>query len=331
MTDSLDAENAGKTTEFTVPAGTPADRADKVLAAFHAAISRSRWQTLLDDGCVTRAGTTLDRKALVSAGETLHITLPAAPPTEVRPVAIPLEIIFEDEHIVVVNKKAGMVTHPGAGTGEDTLVHALLHHTRGKLAAAAGALRPGVVHRLDKETSGVILFAKTDEAYLALVKAFSEREPDKRYFALTHGCPTLLSGICRGPIDRHPANRVKMAVLETGKNARTDWAVDNRFGTRAALIRCKIHTGRTHQIRVHLAHLGFPILGDHTYGRFPDAVLNDWPAPRVMLHAASLEIDHPVSTLPMRFEAPLPDDFLNALGFLKNAFGQKPVIKAYHQ
>ena len=317
--------------EFIVPPGTPADRADKVLAASHdAAISRSRWQTLLDEGRVTRDGKPLDRKSVVTAGEPLVITLPAPPPAEVRAVNIPLEVLFEDEHIIAVNKRAGMVTHPGAGTGEDTLVHALLHHTGGKLAPAGGTVRPGIVHRLDKETSGVIIAAKTDEAYLELIKAFSDREPDKRYHALTYGCPTLLSGISRDPIDRHPSNRVKMAVRDDGKPARTDWAVDNRFGAKAALIRCKIHTGRTHQIRVHLSHLGFPILGDHTYGRFPESVNRDWPAPRVMLHAASLDIAHPVTREPLRFDAPLPSDFLHLLGFLKSAFGEKPVIKVHH-
>lgn len=331
MNDHDTAEAPAASEPFTVSPGTPPERADKVLAAQHAAaISRSRWQVLLDDGCVSRGGLALDRKSLVRGGETLDITLPEPAVSAVRPVDIPLEILFEDEHIVVVNKRPGMVTHPGAGTGDDTLVHALLHHTKGKLAPAGGTVRPGVVHRLDKETSGIILFAKTDEAYLELIRSFSEREPDKRYLAITSGCPHLLSGILRQPIDRHPSNRVKMAVVENGKPARTDWAVENRFADKAALIRCKIHTGRTHQIRVHLAHLGFPILGDHTYGRFHESILSGWPAPRVMLHAAFLDIAHPVTGEMMHFEAPLPPDFLHLLGFLKSALGQAPVIKAYH-
>lgn len=328
MSEHASGDAAESPVPFTVPADAAPDRADKLLAATHgAAVSRSRWQTLLDEGRVTCEGATLNRKSELRPGDTLLITLPAPPPAEVRPVAIPLDTLFEDEHIVVVNKRAGMVTHPGAGTEEDTLVHALLHHTRGALAPAGGVLRPGIVHRLDKETSGVIVAAKTDAAYLELVKGFSEREPDKRYFAIVHGLPELLSGVCRAPVERHPANRVKMAVRDDGKPARTDWAVENRFGSRAALVRCKIHTGRTHQIRVHLSHLGFPILGDHTYGRFPDPVLRDWPAPRVMLHAASLSLPHPITREPLRFDAPLPQDFQNLLDFLKTTFGASPVIK----
>lgn len=316
---------------FTVPEGTEPDRADKILAANFPELSRSRWQTAIDEGRVSLSGAPVDKKRTLRPGDTLEFLLPRPPPTTVNAVAIPLDILFEDEHLVVVNKRPGMVVHPGAGTGEDTLVHALLHHTKGKLAPAGGVLRPGIVHRLDKETSGIVVCAKTDEAYLALIRAFAEREPDKRYVALCAGLPGLLSGICREPIDRHPNNRVKMAVRDTGKPARTDWAVDERFGNKAVLMRCKIHTGRTHQIRVHLTHLGMPILGDHTYGKFPDLFCGELAAPRVMLHAASLKITHPVTGAPMEFEAPLPDDFLALLGRLRTAFGSSPVRKAHLQ
>lgn len=329
--ESIPEDETAETAVFTVPEGALPDRADKVLAACFPEFSRSRWQSALEDGSVRLDGAPVDKKRTLRPGETLTLTLPRPAPTTVRPVAIPLDILFEDEHIVVVNKRAGMVVHPGAGTGEDTLVHALLHHTGGRLAAAGGVLRPGIVHRLDKETSGIVVCAKTDEAYLALVRAFSEREPDKRYVALCAGSPGLLSGICREPIDRHPNNRVKMAVRETGKPARTDWAVDERFGAKAVLMRCKIHTGRTHQIRVHLVHLGLPILGDRTYGKFPDLFTGDLGAPRVMLHAASLRIAHPVTGAPLEFEAPLPDDFVGLMGRLRNAFGGSRVRKAHRQ
>ena len=317
-------------TVFTVPAGTEAERADKVLASLFPEFSRSRWTAAIEAGDVTLAGVAIDKKRILKPGDTLAFSLPHPAPTTVSAVNIPLEILFEDEHIVVVNKPAGMVVHPGAGTGENTLVHALLHHTKGALAPAGGVLRPGIVHRLDKETSGVIIVAKTDEAYYALIKSFSEREPDKRYYALCASAPQLLSGICREPIDRHPNNRVKMAVRDGGKPARTDWAVDERFGKKAVLMRCKIHTGRTHQIRVHLTHLGHPILGDNTYGRFAEE-LSDWPAPRVMLHAAYLNIAHPVTGEPMNFEAPLPKDFLTLADWLRGAFGSNPVKKAHLQ
>ena len=326
-----DDEAAEAPVSFTVPAGTEPERVDRILAAHFPELSRSRWQAALDEGRVTLGGAAVDKKRLARPGDTFEFTFPRPAPTTVRPVDIPLNILFEDEHIVVVNKRAGMVVHPGAGTGEDTLVHALLHHTKGKLAPAGGVLRPGIVHRLDKETSGIVVCAKTDEAYLALIRAFSEREPDKRYVALCAGSTGLLSGICREPIDRHPNNRVKMAVRDTGKPARTDWAVDERFGAKAVLMRCKIHTGRTHQIRVHLTHLGLPILGDHTYGKFPELFSGNLGAPRVMLHAASLRIAHPVTGEPLEFEAPLPDDFVAMQGALRSAFGSNPVRKAHLQ
>jgi 23S rRNA pseudouridine1911/1915/1917 synthase len=316
-------------TVFTVPEGVDPARVDKILAAHYPEYSRSRWQAALEAGQISCEGLVIGKGRSVKPGDTLEFMIPRPPPTTVNAVDIPLEILFEDKHIVVVNKRAGMVVHPGAGTGEDTLVHALLHHTKGKLAAAGGVLRPGIVHRLDKETSGIILCAKTDEAYMELIKSFSEREPDKRYIAICAGAPQLLSGVCREPIDRHPNNRVKMAVRDGGKDARTDWAVDERFGTKAVLMRCKIHTGRTHQIRVHLTHLNHPILGDHTYGRFPEEVFGTWPAPRVMLHAASLKIPHPVTGEELAFEAPMPPDFLHLLGWLRGAFGSSPVRKVH--
>lgn len=318
-------------TVFTVPDDAEPARADKVLALYFPEFSRSRWGAAIEAGVVSIDGVPIDKKRAVKPGVTMTFIPPYPEPTTVSAVDIPLDILFEDEHIIVVNKAAGMVVHPGAGTGENTLVHALLHHTKGALAPAGGVLRPGIVHRLDKETSGVILCAKTDEAYYSLIESFSEREPDKRYFALCHGGPHLLSGVCREPIDRHPNNRVKMAVRDGGKEARTDWAIDERFGKNAVMMRCKIHTGRTHQIRVHLTHLGHPILGDHTYGRFPEEVFGDWPAKRVMLHAAYLKIPHPVTGEEMSFEAPLPQDFRTLIDWLRGSFGSRPVKKAHLQ
>ncbi len=309
---------------FTVPEECGGMRADKALAEMFPDMSRSRLQKIIDAGSVVLDGKPLARKTAVPAGAQLKIAFPPEPTTQLVPADIPLEILFEDEHIVVVNKTPGIVTHPGAGTGDDTLVHALLHHTGGKLALAGGEARPGVVHRLDKETSGIILFAKTDAAYYALIEKFSERELDKQYVALTDGAPDLLAGVIREPIDRHPTNRTKMCVRENGKPARTDWFVEERFGDRAALVRCILHTGRTHQIRVHLAHLGHPILGDKTYGRVQHRH-EGWPMPRVMLHAERLNLEHPITGEPLNLHAPLPPDFYNLAEYLRERYGSRKI------
>ena len=309
---------------FTVPARCGGLRADKALAEMFPEMSRSRLQKIIDAGGVSLAGTEkiLSRKTPVSAGEKIAVAFPPEATTELVPADIPLDVLFEDEHLIAINKEAGIVTHPGAGTGDDTLVHALLHHTGGRLALAGGEARPGVVHRLDKETSGVILFAKTDAAYYALIEKFSERALDKQYLALTDGAPDLLAGVIREPIDRHPTNRTKMCVRENGKPARTDWFVEERFGDRAALVRCVLHTGRTHQIRVHLAFIGHPILGDRTYGKIQHRH-EGWPMPRVMLHAERLRLEHPITGTPLDLRAPLPADFFNLAEFLRERYGSR--------
>ena len=223
-------------------------------------------------------------------------------------VEIPLGILFEDDDIVVVNKPVGMITHPGSGTGDDTLVHALLHHTNGKLSSVGAPDRPGIVHRLDKETSGIIVVAKTDLAHHKLAAAFSDRETYKRYTALVSGVPKLASGSIKEPIGRHPTHRTRMSVQANGRVAHTDWVLKERFGDRAAVVSCVIHTGRTHQIRVHMQHLKHPLLGDTTYG-FHANRLKGIKVPRVMLHSTELHVQHPVSGEPMEFVAPLPEDF----------------------
>lgn len=311
-----------KIESFVVPEYVRQERADKVLAATFPELSRSRIQKILDAGNVRMNGVPVARKTPLSAGNTLEITFPEPPKTSLVPTEIPLDVLFEDEHLIVINKEAGIVTHPGAGTGDDTLVHALLHHTGGKLASAGGELRPGVVHRLDKETSGVMLFAKTDEAYFALIEKFQTRELQKEYVALVDKAPDLLAGVIREPIERHPTNRVKMAVREDGKPARTDWFVEEKFGTNAALVRCILHTGRTHQIRVHLAFIGHPILGDRTYGKIVHRH-EGWPLPRVMLHAARLCLNHPITNAPLEFKAFPPPDFANLAAFLRDKFGSR--------
>lgn len=298
-------------------------RLDKIASGMIPGVSRSRVQRAIDLGLVRVNGVSADRRTVVVAGDAIEVTLPVpgAPTVEARKVALP--ILFEDAHIVVVDKPAGLITHPVTGADETSVVHALLHYTKGKLAPAGGTIRPGIVHRLDRETSGAMVVAKTDAAFHGLIAQFAGREPDKEYLALVDKCPRLLSGTLSAAIDRHRNVRVRMAVREDGREAQTDWVVEARFGPQAALVRALPRTGRTHQIRVHLAHLGHPILGDRTYGKFDLPIFEGWPMPRVMLHAHRLRVTHPVTGKEMTFEAPVPADFRTLERWLTKKYGRR--------
>ena len=230
--------------------------------------------------------------------------------------AIPLDIIHEDDALLALNKQPGLVVHPAAGHWSGTLVNALIHHCGPRLAGRGGRERLGIVHRLDKDTSGLILIAKTDEVHERLSMAFARRDVKKIYRALCWGVFRRASGECRGAIGRHPVHRQKMAVPknpERGRAARTDYRVLKQ-GKWGAEVECLLHTGRTHQIRVHLSHLGHPIWGDTLYGR--RAPLDGFCPARQMLHAARIEIAHPLSGKPLRLEAPLPEDYSAARNLL---------------
>lgn len=304
--------------EYVVPPGTPATRADKLFAAEFDDISRARLQRAFEAGRVSFDGITIDKRFKITRPGLLRAVL-EIPTFEAAPTAtnLPLEIIYEDASIIVINKSAGMITHPGNGTGENTLVHALLHHCGDALSSVGAPDRPGIVHRLDKETSGLIIVAKNDTAHHKLATAFSERQTYKRYTALVMGFPKVSRGTCREPIGRHPVVRTRMAVVHSGKTAHTDWEVETRYGRTAARMSCRIHTGRTHQIRVHLSNLGFPLLGDTTYG-FRPGRLPGITMPRVMLHSTELRIQHPERDEPMTFLAPLPAEFQCVIDVLSN-------------
>lgn len=295
--------------EYQVPSDVNSGRADKIFAAEFADISRARLQKAFELEQVTFDGVTIDKRFKINRAGLLRAVMEEADPTAgPEAMDIPLQIIYEDASMVVINKPSGMVTHPGSGTGDDTLVHALLHHTNGQLSSIGAPERPGIVHRLDKETSGLIIVAKEDAAHHKLVEAFSQRETFKRYTALVVGCPKRSKGTCTDPIGRHPVNRTKMCVQPRGRDAHTDWAIEASFGGRAARISCIIHTGRTHQIRVHLSGLKHPLLGDATYG-YKTSRLKTIEIPRVMLHSTELRLKHPITGEEMVFEAPLPEDF----------------------
>ncbi len=293
---------------YTVPEGARPQRADKALAQAFPDHSRTALQRAFDAERVTLHGAVIGRDQQVRAGDVLEFSFPDVTPTELKAADIPLDVLFEDKHMLAVNKPSGMVVHPGAATGEDTLVHALLGHCADTLSGIGGVERPGIVHRLDKETTGVIVVAKTDKAHRALADQFATRTLKKEYVALVGGVPQLLSGNIDRAIARHPIHRHRMTVGEGGKPARTSWERIEAFGGLAALVRCQIFTGRTHQIRVHLKSLGHPLLGDALYGWKPDPRLPRLPE-RIMLHAEHLVLAHPISGKELDLRAPLPADF----------------------
>ncbi len=304
--------------ELLVPEGSRPARADRVLAAAFPEHSRTALQRAFDAGLVRRANIVLSRDTAVAGGDRLEFSLPAVAAADLKPADIPLDVLFEDRHLLAVNKASGMIVHPGAATGDDTLVHALLSHCAGSLSGIGGVERPGIVHRLDKETTGVIVVAKNDQAHRALADQFATRTLTKEYVALVAGVPQLLSGTIDRAIGRHPVHRHRMTIGEGGKPARTDWERVEVFGDIAALLRCRIFTGRTHQIRVHLKSLGHPILGDPLYGWKPDPRIKEQPA-RVMLHAEHLVLAHPSTGKELDLRAPLPADFTKLIRALRKA------------
>lgn len=286
-----------------------AERLDKVLLARYPDFSRSRIEGLVKAGFVTVNGTSAEKAGQkVVASDVIDVSIPPPVPAVPEPEDIPLDVVYEDEDLVVVNKPAGLVVHPAPGHGSGTLVNALLHHCP-NLSGIGGVARPGIVHRLDQDTSGLIVVAKSQAAMDGLVKAFaSHRNVEKTYLAVCHGRPRLDAGRIENLIGRHPVDRKRMAIVErNGKVAITNWRV-RETDARTSLLECRIETGRTHQIRVHLASLGCPIIGDRVYGKGAlDRRLDPVPA-RQMLHAWLLALWHPVRNKKMTFDAPVPPD-----------------------
>ena len=304
--------------EYTVPESIRTARADKALALGFPEHSRMALQRSFDAGLVSLRGKPVERSTSVHAGDVLTFDFPEVVSAELKAVKIKLKVLFEDKSLLAIDKPAGMVVHPGAGTREDTLVHALLAHCAGSLSGIGGVERPGIVHRLDRETSGVIIVAKTDQAHRDLARQFAERTVVKEYLALVSGVPRLMSGSIQKAIGRNKRHRHKMAVVEEGQGRAswTDWVLVERYGDLAALLSCTLHTGRTHQIRVHLSSIGHPLLGDSAYGWKANTRMKRDPG-RVMLHAARLQVMHPKTGKVLDLRAPLPADFKAQIKALK--------------
>lgn len=314
--EEVDSDEACATIlTFAVPDGA-AGRLDAWLAAQESGFSRARLQALIKEGRVTCGGMAVKSNDRVKPGQVFDVTVPPPEPAAPVPENIPLEILYDDRDLLVLDKPPGLVVHPAPGHAAGTLVNALLWHCR-DLGGVGGVERPGIVHRLDKDTSGLLVVAKNDAAMTGLVRLFQSGGIRKEYLALVHGVPSKPSGTVSSLIGRHPANRQKMAVVQrNGKQAVTHYAVERDLRL-ASLMRCRIETGRTHQIRVHMRSIGCPVAGDRLYGSpSADRLLPVVPA-RQMLHAARLAFAHPVTGDELIFEAPLPADFkvvLDALG-----------------
>ena len=289
-------------------------RLDKALAEA-SGLSRERVKALIGEGRVTVGGSVVRSAAgKAAAGAAFAIEVPPPQPLAARAQDIPLDLVFEDEHLIVVNKPAGLVVHPAAGNRDGTLVNALLHHCRGRLSGINGVARPGIVHRIDKDTSGLLVVAKTDAAHEGLARQFADHSISRAYLAVCAGRPHPAAGTVSGRIGRSDANRKKMAVLDPdstrGKHAVTHYRTLKLLRD-CTLIECRLETGRTHQVRVHCASIGHPLLGDPVYGRTPAALrplLRDLGFARQALHATSLGFDHPVTGERVDFRAELPPD-----------------------
>ena len=298
----------------------PSERLDTYLRDKFPAVSRGAIQRLIEEGHIRINGRTVKPTHTPQAGEQVEVHWPEARPAEAQPEEMALDILFEDEALLVLNKPPGLVVHPASGHEEHTLVNALLHHCEGELSGIGGVARPGIVHRLDKETSGCLVVAKNDDTHLALSAQFASRKVKKIYHAILCGEMQRDHGEIRAAIARHPSHRKRMAVDdEFGRQARTSYKVLERLRG-ATLAEAVLHTGRTHQIRVHFQFFGFPLVGDRTYGNRQNQRLEEvtgYTAPRQMLHAHQLAFIHPRTAKRMSFEAPRPEDFMDALGALR--------------
>jgi 23S rRNA pseudouridine1911/1915/1917 synthase len=320
--------------EYPVTATQAGERLDRFLALAQPDLSRTQIQGLIKEGRVLVNDARARAAQRLRAGDRVAVDPPPPRLVTLEPEDIPLSIVFEDEHLLVIDKPAGLVVHPGAGVPRGTLVHALLHRDPA-IAGVGGAGRPGIVHRLDRDTSGLMVVARTPRAYRALVEALRARQVRRVYHALVWGDPPADAGEIRGAIGRDPRHRQRMAVVRRGgKSAVTHWRVLERFGV-AALVEARLESGRTHQIRVHFAHLGMPVVGDPVYGgrgkkqlsgaeserTLADTLLAGLP--RQALHAHELALEHPVTGAPMRWTSAVPEPFARALSLLRSARGSR--------
>jgi 23S rRNA pseudouridine1911/1915/1917 synthase len=311
---------SSRTELISIERSEPAERLDAWLRDKFPAVSRGAIQRMIEEGHIRVDGRMVKSTHTPRAGEQVEVHWPEARPAEAQPEAIPLDILYEDDALLVLNKPPGLVVHPASGHEVRTLVNALLHHCRGELSGIGGVARPGIVHRLDKDTSGCMVVAKNDQTHLALSAQFASRKVEKVYHAIVCGEVARDHGEIRAAIARHSSHRKCMAVdEECGREAHTSYRVLDRL-LGSTLVEARLHTGRTHQVRVHFKFLGYPLVGDATYGHRQNqrlAELTGYTAPRQMLHACYLAFIHPRTGRELVFEAPRPGDLQEALAALK--------------
>lgn len=295
---------------------TQAVRSDKFISEALDGVTRSYVKRLFDEGRITVGGAVRNASYKLKVGDIIEIDMPKPKEIGAVPQNIPLDIIYEDKDVLIINKPRGMVVHPAAGNEDGTLVNAVMYHCGDNLSAINGVLRPGIVHRIDKDTTGLLAVAKSNEAHLSLSEQLKDRSLSRTYFALVHGNIREDSGTVEAPIARSDADRKKMAVSSkpAAREAVTDFEVIERFG-KYTLVKCKLRTGRTHQIRVHMRHIGHPIVGDKTYG----VKKEEWNLEGQLLHAGEIGFIHPKTHEKMKFSAPLPEDFKKVLDFLRKS------------
>ena len=299
--------------KVTTPSEMVGWRLDRALAVLVPMLSRERLKALIASGQVMSSDVLArDPATKVVSGTSYHITIPPPAVAHNEPQNIPLTIVFEDEHLLIIDKPAGLVVHPAAGNFDGTLVNALLHHCAGRLSGIGGVARPGIVHRIDKDTSGLMVVAKTDRAHIGLAAQFAKHSINRRYRAIVSGVPRFLNGTVDAPLARSSVNRQKIAIVEVGRGKRavTHWSLLTPLKD-AAFVECRLETGRTHQIRVHMASLGHPLVGDPAYGRTRPshtALLKELDFHRQALHAAVLGFVHPISSKTLTFESEIPSD-----------------------
>lgn len=306
----------------TITADLDGWRLDRALAALVPLLSRERIKTLISSGEVHSGGVAVrDPSSKARTGTAYALTIPEPREATAEAQDIPLEIVYEDDHLLVVDKPAGLVVHPAAGNFDGTLVNALLHHCRGRLSGIGGVARPGIVHRIDKGTSGLLVVAKTDRAHEGLAKQFAAHSIERRYLAIANGIPNPTTGTVDAPLARSAQNRKKVAIVEAdrGKRAVTHYRLLEALKD-AALLECQLETGRTHQVRVHMASIGHALLGDPVYGRTRPAhreVLKELGFNRQALHAAVIGFVHPVDRKNCRFESKIPEDMQRLFSILR--------------
>ena len=313
---TAERQEAGQRLELRLPAEAAGWRLDRALAAAIPTVARTQLKRLVAAGEVEIDGEAArDPARKMRGGERALLRLPAPEAAEAKAEDIPLVIVFEDEHLLVVDKPAGLVVHPAAGNLDGTLVNALLYHCAGRLSGIGGVARPGIVHRIDKDTSGLLVVAKTDPAHVALAAQFKRHSTERRYLAVVAGLPAPPMGRIETNLARSAANRQKVAVVEPpeGRRAVTHYRLLQAF-PKGALVECRLETGRTHQVRVHMAHIGHPLIGDPAYGRGRLGDLcRGLGFHRQALHAAMIGFEHPLTGQSMRFESPLPADIQQLL------------------